>query len=72
MKEYISVKRVFAEPMTLGEFHEIKCNFKKHSDGPIEGNERADGYHVMYGKDTEDEYHSWCPKHIFEDGNKLL
>ena len=28
----------------------------------------ANGYHVIYGKDTADEYHSWSPKAVFEEG----
>ena len=24
------------------------------------------GYHVIYSKDTDDEYHSWSPKEVFE------
>ena len=72
MKLYQSVKKVWAEPMTLGEFHKIKDKFEKHSDGPIKGRDDAPGYHVMYGKDTPHEYHSWCPDHIFEAGNILL
>ena len=72
MREYKSVKRVWAEPMTLREFHDIKEKFEKHSKGPIEGRVDAKGYHVMYGKETPDEYHSWCPSHIFEAGNVLI
>lgn len=61
--EYKSHKIVHAEPMNQGEYNRFK-GFVEHN------NENADkqGYLVIYSKDTEDEYISWSPKHVFEAG----
>lgn len=60
--EYQCHKKVNAAPMKLGEF-------KTHS-GKVDlmGSNDAPGYLVIYGLGTEDEYHSWSPKAVFEAG----
>lgn len=64
--EYQSHRRVWAEPMTLGEFkvHSGKVDLVGADDKP--------GYLVVYSQDTVDEYHSWSPKDVFEAGNTLV
>jgi len=60
MKQYIGVKLLEAEPMTLGEY-----NKHRGWDMPKDevGCEDNAGYHVRY----TDDYESWSPKHIFEN-----
>lgn len=64
LKRYQSIKQVHAHPMTLGDFVENVRPF------PLPGkvDPAAEGYHVIYSKDTPDEYHSWSPKKAFEEG----
>jgi len=48
--------------MSLGEF-------KEHSGKKdLIGEPSAEGYLVVYSQGTEDEYHSWSPKDVFEAG----
>lgn len=56
-KYYIGTKQIFAYP-------EIRGN-ERTVDGETVANPE-DGYHVVYSKDTPDEYHSWSPKDVFE------
>jgi len=64
LKRYQSIKQVHAQPMTLGDF---VANVKPlNLEGKIDLT--AEGYHVVYSKDTPDEYHSWSPKKVFEEG----
>ena len=69
MKSYIGVKRVKAEPMTLGQYHALR----KWSTGNDE-DPNAEGYLVEYPGFPEqgipDGYISWCPKNAFEHSNK--
>ncbi|AUR86572.1 coil containing protein [Vibrio phage 1.086.O._10N.222.51.F8] len=69
MQKYISKKVVHAEPMTSGKWQEVRSGFEKYSDATLEPG--IDGYHVVYGTGTDNEYHSWSPKDQFEDGNIL-
>lgn len=64
LKRYQSIKQVHAQPMTLGEFVE---NVRPLNLPPGVA-PTAEGYHVIYSKDTPDEYHSWSPKQVFEEG----
>jgi len=62
LKLYQCHKKVHAEPMTLGEF-------KFHSGKKdLIGKDESEGYLVVYNQDTQDEYHSWSPKDVFEAG----
>lgn len=63
LKLYQCHKKVHATPMSLGDYN----NFKGWT---IPENENPDdsGYLVVYSKDTDDEYVSWSPKHVFDDG----
>lgn len=64
LKHYQAIKQVHAEPMTLGDFN---ANVRLISfPGKVDSS--AEGYHVIYSKDTPDEYHSWSPKRAFEEG----
>jgi hypothetical protein len=64
--EYQCHKKVWAKPMTLGDF-------KKHSHKvDLMGVDDKPGYLVVYGKDTDQEYHSWSPKDVFEEGYSAL
>lgn len=61
MKQFIGVKIVKAEPMTLGVFN--KTHGKNIEPAPESG---EDGYLVRY----PDGYESWCPKKQFEEANR--
>lgn len=64
LKFYQCIKQVHAEPMPYGEFKTTIRNVKDlgtiHFEEP--------GYHVVYNRGTQDEYHSWSPKAVFEEG----
>lgn len=60
MDNYIGVKLVKAEPMTLGNYNKFKgWNIPENEDPTTEG------YKVVYS----DDYISWCPKEQFEKSN---
>ena len=62
LKLYQCHKKVHATPMTLGEF-------KEHANRPdLIGAPESEGYLVVYSKDTPEEYHSWSPKAVFDEG----
>lgn len=62
LKLYQCHKKVHATPMTLGEF-------KEHANKPdLIGAPESEGYLVVYSKDTPEEYHSWSPKAVFDEG----
>lgn len=63
LKYYQCIKQAHAEPMTFGGFLTIRQISRTGNMDPL-----AAGYHVIYSKDTEDEYHSWSPKATFEEG----
>lgn len=61
MQQYIGVKIVKAEPMTIGRFKERKKDVIPYFGSPDDL-----GYIVEY----EDGYESWCPKNVFEKHNR--
>jgi hypothetical protein len=64
IKLYQCIKQVHAEPMTFGEF---SVSIRKVRDmGQIDPT--TPGYHVIYSRGAQDEYHSWSPKPAFEEG----
>lgn len=66
LKQYQCHKKVHATPMSLGEF-------KTHSGKKdLAGSPEAEGYLVVYSFGTEDEYHSWSPKDVFEAGYSVI
>lgn len=63
LKLYQCHKNVHARPMTLGEF-------KEHTNKPdLIGDPDKEGYLVVYSMGTQEEYHSWSPKEVFDSGN---
>lgn len=65
LKRYKCHKEVDAKPMTLGEF-------KTHSGKQdLVGNPDTEGYLVVYSAGTDQEYHSWSPKDVFDAGYSL-
>lgn len=73
LKEYISHKRVHAEPMTYCLYlvftHDnpfFRCSVIDAVKGANEG------YHMVYDLGTDEEYHSWQPKEKLEDGYSLF
>ena len=56
-REYIGTKRITA-------WEEGR---KADEEGVVQS-----GYHVIYSEGERDEYHSWSPKHIFEDAYQPL
>jgi len=63
LKFYQCIKQVHAEPMTFAHFLTLRSILNAGGMDPL-----ANGYHVIYNMGTEDEYHSWSPKAIFEGG----
>lgn len=57
MKNYIGVKLVKAEEMTLGEYNKLRGWTIPENENP-----EKEGYRVAYS----DDYYSWCPKEVFE------
>ena len=57
MKEYLSIKRVYAEPM---------CRLQAEIKGLVRDikDEAEEGYIVIYDNDDT----SWSPKKVFEEG----
>ncbi|MCP4986095.1 MAG: hypothetical protein GY928_08525 [Colwellia sp.] len=68
MKQYKSNKIVDATPMTSSKWMTYREDLKQggYSDANLEPN--LEGYMVVYDPCTEDEYWSWSPKKVFEDG----
>lgn len=65
-KLYQSTKQVHATPGT-------REDYLRFMNMPLNVNqEPADGYIVIYNKDTPEQYISWCPKKQFEEGNLAL
>lgn len=67
MEKFIGVKLVEAEPMTA-----LEASKKGYYRGnPVSDSELNDmkGYHVHY---TDNEYHSWSPKNVFENSYKQI
>lgn len=63
LKHYQCIKKVHARPMTLGEFEQHTGHVIPSTLG-----RDAEGFLVVYAKDTENEYHSWSPKQAFDEG----
>lgn len=61
MKKYITKKTVLAEPMD--ERTAVQLGYARPNE---DNHEWRQGYHVLY----PDGYHSWCPKHQFEESSK--
>lgn len=61
LQEYQCHKKVHAKPMTRGDYNRISSN--ESGGDPLD-----DGYYVVYGLGTADEYRSWSPKKQFENG----
>lgn len=62
-KQYTCHKQVHATPMSRGEYND----FRGWAMPPDENGEDP-GYLVVYNSGTTDEYVSWSPKHIFDEG----
>lgn len=62
-KQYTCHKQVHATPMNRGDYND----FRGWSMPPDENGEDP-GYLVVYNAGTADEYVSWSPKHIFDEG----
>jgi hypothetical protein len=63
MNKYDCHKQVHALPMNRGAYNKVKG-----WDIPKDENPNDNGYLVVYNRGSDDEYVSWSPKHIFEDG----
>lgn len=56
-------KEIHALPMTRGVYNKVRG-----WDIPSDENPDDDGYLTCYNRGTDDEYVSWSPKHVFDDG----
>jgi hypothetical protein len=63
MREYLGVKLVEAEPMTLGEY-----NLGRGWDIPADEDPSTEGYFIVY----PDGYKSWSPKAQFDEANREI
>lgn len=63
MPLYRCHKEVHATPMKRGAYNELRGWELPENENPDD-----DGYLVVYNRGTDDEYVSWSPKHIFENG----
>lgn len=63
MPKFKCHKEVHAIPMTRGVYSKVR-------GWPVPDNENHnnDGYLVVYNRGNDDEYVSWSPKHVFDDG----
>lgn len=59
-------KQVHAKPMSKAEYYELKGR------ETIPEDVLTMGYFVVYGKGTKDEYESWSPQQVFDDGYTLI
>lgn len=67
MTEYQCHKKVHAIPMNLGTYNKVRgWNLPDDEDA------KTLGYLVVYNRGTDDEYVSWSPKHIFDDGYTVI
>lgn len=67
LRHYQCHKRVWARPMTRGNY-----NRYRGWTIPADENPADEGYLVVYGMGTPDEYESWSPKKAFDDGYNEL
>ena len=67
MDKFKCHKEVHALPMTRGAYSNLLAwDYGEQVD---EGNDHdEDGYLVVYGRGTDDEYFSWSPKRAFDEG----
>ena len=83
LNQYICHKVVHAEPATLGQYNEmveaweeLETNDFGYNVPDLTGlhslDHQLEGYHVVYSKDTENEYHSWSPAEAFKNGYTLV
>lgn len=62
VKFYQCIKQVHAEPMSYAQFMLEVKGIESATTDP------QPGYRVIYSKGEPEEYHSWSPKAVFEDG----
>lgn len=62
-KQYTCHKQVHATPMNRGDY-----NHARGWSMPPDENGEDPGYLIVYNAGTADEYVSWSPKHIFDEG----
>lgn len=67
MELYQCHKQVHAEPILRGEY-----NVFRGWQIPADEDPSDEGYKVIYGKGTADEYVSWSPKRQFDDGYTVV
>lgn len=63
MPRYGCHKEVHAMPLTRGKYNDVRGWIIPENENPAD-----EGYLVVYNLGTADEYVSWSPKHIFDDG----
>lgn len=63
MARYGCHKEVHVLPMTRGEYNNVRGWTIPEDENPDDA-----GYLVVYNRGTYDEYVSWSPKHVFDDG----
>jgi hypothetical protein len=63
MPYYKCHKQVHAIPLTRGVYNKVRGWDIPENEDPDD-----DGYLVVYNRGTADEYVSWSPKHVFDDG----
>lgn len=63
MPRYGCHKEVHAIPLTRGVYNDVRGWIIPENENPAD-----EGYLVVYNLGTADEYVSWSPKHIFDDG----
>lgn len=65
MKDYIGVKHVQAEPMTLGTYNKYRGWQIPENEDP-----NKEGYLVRYT--NSDNYESWSPKEVFDESHNEM
>lgn len=63
MDKFKCHKEVHALPMTRGAYNKVRGWGMTPDEDPAD-----EGYLVTYNVGTSDEYVSWSPKHVFDDG----
>ena len=63
MKVYDCIRQVHATPMSREDYNEYRDWVL-----PVDEDGSDEGYYIVYNKDTDDQYESWNPKHIFDEG----
>ena len=75
MKKYKSIKVVSASQSTSTQWMKYRERLNKdigkgYSDATLEPD--LPGYMVCYNNGTENEYWSWSPKDVFEEGYEII